>query len=224
MDHPQYSTVLDALAAIPDPRHARGKQLEWPFILGVIAAALLSQQRSAAAIAQWAHEHASSLVAAFRPQRQRVPSEATIRRALRQVDVGHVEAHLGRLRVRPVRAPTPATVRALQGYAVDGKYVRGAGAHGRKTLLVSLVRHGDARVVAQRMVAPHQHEGKAIAQLLAGRDLRGMVLTLDAGLTDPKLARHILAQGGHYLMVVKRNQAQLAPRSRLVFRHTAAAV
>jgi len=40
MDHPQYSTLLDALAAIPDPRHARGKQLEWSFILGVIASAL----------------------------------------------------------------------------------------------------------------------------------------------------------------------------------------
>jgi predicted transposase YbfD/YdcC len=74
---------------------------------------------------------------------------------------------------------------------------------------VSLVQHGDAHVLTQRTVALHQHEGKAITQLLAGRDLRGMVVTLDAGLTDPKLARHILAQGGHYLMVVKRNQAQL---------------
>jgi predicted transposase YbfD/YdcC len=36
-----------------------------------------------------------------------------------------------------------------------------------------------------------------------------MVLTLDAGLTDPKLARQILTQGGHYRMVVKRNHARL---------------
>jgi predicted transposase YbfD/YdcC len=209
MDQPQYSTVLDALAAIPDPRQARGKQLEWVFILGVIASALLSQQRSVAAMAQWAHEHAEALIVAFRPQRKRVPSEATIRRALRQVDIRHVEAHLARLQVRPPRPPTKARVRRLQGYAVDGKYVRGAGTHGQRTLLVSLVQHGDAHVLTQRTVALHQHEGKAITQLLAGRDLRGMVVTLDAGLTDPKLARHILAQGGHYLMVVKRNQAQL---------------
>jgi hypothetical protein len=85
MDQQQYSTLLAALAAVPDPRHARGKQLEWAFILGVIASALLSQQRSAAAIAQWAHEHAGTLLAAFHPHRQRVPSEATIRCALRQV-------------------------------------------------------------------------------------------------------------------------------------------
>jgi hypothetical protein len=113
MDQPQYSTVLDALAAIPDPRQARGKQLEWVFILGVIASALLSQQRSVAAMAQWAHEHAEALIVAFRPQRKRVPSEATIRRALRQVDIRHVEAHLARLQVRPL-APRPR--RAFVGY------------------------------------------------------------------------------------------------------------
>jgi len=209
MDHPQYSTLLDALAAIPDPRHARGKQLEWSFILGVIASALLSQQRSVAAMAQWAHEHAASLVAAFRPHRQRVPSEGHAAPCVGQVDIQHLEAQLSQLRVRRARTPTKARVRPVQGYAVDGKYVRGAGTHGRQTLLVSVVRHSDAQVIAQRTVAPHQHEGKAITQLLAGRDLRGMVVTLDAGLTDSKLAQHILAQGGHYLMVVKRNQAQL---------------
>jgi len=120
MDQSQYSTLLDALAAVPDPRHARGKQLAWPFMLGVLATALLSRQRSAAAIAHWAQEHAAALVAAFRPQRQRVPSEATIRRALRQVDVGHVEAHLARLCQHPHCRPTKARGRALQGYAVDG--------------------------------------------------------------------------------------------------------
>jgi predicted transposase YbfD/YdcC len=64
-------------------------------------------------------------------------------------------------------------------------------------------------VLTQRRAAPHQHESKAVAHLLAGRDLRDMVLTLDAGLTDAKLARQILAQNGHYLMVVKRNHARL---------------
>jgi predicted transposase YbfD/YdcC len=209
MDQDQYSTLLDALRHVPDPRHARGKRHAWTFILGVIAAAVLSHQRSAAAIAQWAQEHADALPAAFQPQRPCVPSEATIRRALRQVNVHALETHLARLHHRSARAPVPAGSRRLQGYAVDGKYVRGAGVHGQRTLLVSFVRHCDGRVITQQAVAPHQHEGKAIAQLFAQQDLRGIVVTLDAGLTDPKLARQIRAQGGHYLMVVKRNQAQL---------------
>ncbi len=80
---------------------------------------------------------------------------------------------------------------------------------GCATLLVSLVTHHPVQVLAQRRAALHQHESTAIAQLLAGRDLTGLVVTLDAGLTDPTLARRILAQGGHYLMVVKRNHARL---------------
>ncbi len=209
MDRKQYSTLLDALAAVPDPRQARGKRHDWTFLLGVIAAAVLSGQRSAAAIAQWAHEHAQALVATFHPQRQRVPSEATIRRTLRHVDVRQWEAQLARLQKHSPGVPARTPGGQLQGYAVDGKYVRGAGTHGQRTLLVSLVRHCDGRVVRQQAVAPHQHEGKAIAELLKRQDLRGMVVTLDAGLTDPKLARQIRHQGGHYLMVVKGNQAQL---------------
>lgn len=194
---------------MPDPRQARGKRLEWTFILGVIACAVLSQQRSAAAIAHWVHSHAPLLLTAFQPRQGRVPSEATIRRALRHVDVEHLEYHLARLphpRSTPHTPPRPPVPR---GVAIDGKYVRGAGAHGCPTLLVSLVAHEPVHVVAQYRAAPHQHESKAARQVLTARDLTGLVVTLDAGLTDPQLAQHILDQGGHYVMVVKRNHARL---------------
>lgn len=207
MDTAQYSSLLDALTAVPDPRRARGKRFEWPVVLGVIASAVLSQQRSAAAIAQWVHSHTALLLAAFQPHRGQLPSEATIRRALRQVNVEQLEHHLAQ--VQFPTAPTPTRPTSPRGAAVDGKYVRGAGAHGCPTLLVRLVTHEPVRVLTQRRAAPHQHESKAVARLLAGRDLHGMVVTLDAGLTDAKLARQILAQGGHYLMIVKRNQARL---------------
>ena len=207
MDQPQYTTLVDALAAIPDPRHARGKRHAWTFILGVIASAVLSQPHTAAAIAHWVQGHADVLLTAFQPRHGRVPSEATIRRALRHIDVAQLDQHVAHLRLP---APSPRPAAALpRGAAIDGKYVRGVGTHGCPTLLVSLVTHAPTRILAQRRAAPHQHESKAVAQLLAGRDLTGLVLTLDAGLTDAKLAQHILAHGGHYLMMIKRNHAQV---------------
>jgi predicted transposase YbfD/YdcC len=209
MDQPQYTTLLDALAAVPDPRRARGKQLEWSFILGVIATALVSQQRSAAAIAHWAQHHAAARIAAFQPARGRVPSEATLRRALRQVDVTQLEHRLTDLTAAPPSGALSGTNPSPQGYAIDGKYVRGAGAHGAPTLLVSLVHHQQGRVVAQRRVPTHHHESAGVQQLLTSQDLTGKVITLDAGLTHPALAAHILAHGGQYLMVVKRNQKRL---------------
>ncbi len=209
MDQREYSKLVAALQHVPDPRRARGKQLEWTMILGVIASALVCQQRSVAAIAQWVHQQQALLVAAFRPARCRVPSEATIRRALRHVDVSALEQLMaGQTQQEPTTsAATTGTL--ARGHAVDGKYVRGAGAHGHPTLLVSLVQHTSAHVIGQVAVPDKQHESRGVAELLAGRELQGLVLTLDAGLTYPALAAQILAQGGHYFMVVKRNQARL---------------
>lgn len=137
-----------------------------------------------------------------------MPSEATIRRALRAVAVVALEQHIAALQTddRPPCTPAPDSV---QGYAVDGKYVRGAGTHDHPTLLVSLVEHASARVLAQTAVPDKHHESRGVAEMLAGRELHGMVITLDAGLTHPALATQILRQGGHYFMVVKRNHARL---------------
>ncbi len=208
MDQPQYTKLMALVAALPDPRHARGKQLEWPFIWGVMLTAMLSQYRTPTAIAQWAKHHASALLAAFRPARRRVPSESTIRRALQRVDVAALERQVAALDAPAVPAPTSAPA-AYAGQAIDGKHVRGAGAHGMPTVLVSLVTHHEAQVVAQTAVAQKRHESQAVPRVLAGRDLQGVVVTMDAGLTQPKIATQILAQGGHYLMVVKRNRRQL---------------
>ncbi len=206
MDQPQYTKVMPIVAGIPDPRKLRGKQLEWSFIWGLILTAMLSQQRSPTAIAQWTQRHAAVLLAAFAPARGRLPSESTIRRALQRVDVAALERQLAALDAPPA---APAADRSFAGQAIDGKHVRGAGAHGQSTVLVSLVTHQEARVVAQTAVAQKRHESQAVRPLLAGRDLRGVVVTMDAGLTHPQVAAQILAQGGHYLMVVKRNRRQL---------------
>lgn len=209
MDQREYNKLVAALQHVPDPRRARGKQLEWIMILGVIASALVCQHRSVAAIAQWVHQQQALLVAAFQPARCRVPSEATIRRALRQVDVSALEQLMAGQTPQEPTAPAATTGTLARAHAVDGKYVRGAGAHGQPTLLVSLVQHASAQVIGQVAVPDKQHESRGVAELLAGRELQGMVLTLDAGLTHPALATQILAQGGHYFMVVKRNQARL---------------
>jgi predicted transposase YbfD/YdcC len=105
----------------------------------------------------------------------------------------------------------------LEGQAVDGKAVRGAGMHGPRPHLVSLTRHYDARVLAQTAVTAKRHESSAVPALLEGRDLTGVVVTMDAGLTQRKLASQILGQHGHYLMVVKRNQRQLYEELALFF-------
>ena len=208
MDRPQYSSLMALLQGLADPRHARGKQLEWDVIWGVIASAMLSHQRGAAAIAQWAQRHAATLLAAFQPAKGRLPSESTIRRALQRVDRAALERQLAQFQPPVVPAPSQPAA-GVAGYAIDGKHVRGAGVHGQPTVLVSLVAHQDAAVLAQTAVAQKRHESQAVPPLLEGRDLHGMVISMDAGVTQPKLATQIRDQDGHYFMVVKRNRRQL---------------
>ncbi len=198
MDQVQYSNLLAGVHAVPDPRQARGKQVEWTCLWGVIASALLSHHRTPTAIAQWARQQARLVLATVRPARGRVPSASTIRRTLRQVDSGALEqqrAQVGRPPLTPARDTVPPP--SLQGQAVDGTSLRGVGAHGRPLELVSRVEHGNGHGLAQTAGAPQQHESRAVPNLLARRDVRGVVVTLDAGLASPKLARQIRHQGGH---------------------------
>jgi predicted transposase YbfD/YdcC len=103
------------------------------------------------------------------------------------------------------------------GLALDGKAVRGANRHGTQVHLVGLVRHDDGRVLGQVAVADKSNEITAAPRLLAGRDLRGTVTTVDALLTQRELARQIRRQGGHYLMVVKANQPAMLAAIATVF-------
>lgn len=205
MDEPQYTNIVALLADLPDPRKPRGKQLEWTFIWTIIFAAMLQNQRGAAAIAHWVACRADAILAALQPSKGRIPSESTIRRAIQRVDAAVLDRLLAQLDTPPPDSSPPSLV----AYSIDGKHVRGAGAHGHSTILVSLVEHHSARVLAQTSVTKKQHESHAVPLLLEGRDLRGCVVTLDAGLTHPKIAQQIRDQGGDFFMVVKGNQRQL---------------
>lgn len=216
MDHEEYTTLVAALRSVPDPRKARGQRYPWAVLLTVIAAALASNQPHGRAISQWVHEHADELGDVLAVVPGRIPSEATLRRALQAVDVGALEACVQAL-WPPTGGPVMERVAAeLVGLALDGKAVRGVRAHGRVVHLVSLVRH-DGRILAQTAVADKTNEIGAAPGLLAAVALHGCVVTMDALLTQRALARQIRHQGGHYLMAVKDNQPALLDAIRTLF-------
>jgi predicted transposase YbfD/YdcC len=215
MNRPHYTTLMTYLADVPDPRDERGRRYEWTYLLTIICAAMLCGHCSVRAMAQWAFLHRQELVTKLQPLRQIVPSAATLYRVLRRIDLAALEACV-RAYTQAVDADDRVTgevtgVRGVKwrGLAIDGKEVRGAAAQGAPVTLVSLVRHASGAVLAQQAVDQKTNEIKAVPHLLAGRDLRGSVSTMDALLTQTEIAQQILRQHGHYLMVVKRNQPNL---------------
>jgi len=223
MDKAQYSTLLEALKDVPDPRRARGQRYSWVLLLTLISGALASGQRTAHAMADWVRLHTVELREALHVSRERLASEATLRRALRVIDLTVLEQRLSQFSASlAAKTPTTGTIQTmtgetLQGQAVDGKALRGARAYGTAPHLVSLVRHGSGIVLAETAVAEKSNEITAVPRLLAGRELSGTVTTMDAMHTQTTAARQVLDQGGHYVMVVKQNQPELYRAIQLLF-------
>jgi predicted transposase YbfD/YdcC len=213
MDERKYTTLVEALADVPDPRKRRGQRHPWALLLTLISAALASGQRSGRAIGQWVGEHRAELAERLGYAGRPLPSEATLRRAARAVDAAALEERVSAL---APAGPGPAAGARWQGVAVDGKEVRGALAHGRRVHLVAAVRH-DGVVLAETVVGSKGNEITAAPRLLRGLDLRGKVVTMDALLAQRRLARQIRAQEGHYLMVIKEDQPEVLEAIKLLF-------
>lgn len=159
MDQPQYSSLMDLFAAMPEPRQARGKRYSWGLILTLIAAALVSGERGVRALSQWISARQPELLAVLGGPRQLLPGATTVRRALRVVDVADLEAR-ARALVGPIAVarPTAGVPPVLMGVALDGKQGNGANAHGAQVHWLSLTRHADACVLRQHTVVAKTNE------------------------------------------------------------------
>lgn len=212
MDQDQYTSWLAYVKEVPDPRRARGKRYRWELVWAVICAGLASGQKTAWAIGRWAKHHAQELCRQLKVER--MPSYSTIYRALRYIEVEKLETQMaayGQAVDEQEEAGCLETAdgQLLRGQAVDGKEIRGAQAHGVTIHLLSLVRHGPATILEQQRVPEGTNEIGIMPEFLAGRDLSDTVTTADALHTQKPLAQQIVDQGGHYFLVVKKNQAQL---------------
>jgi len=221
---PLQSTLLAHLGKVPDYRKARGQRFAWSYLLALVAAAVAAGQTTLLAMTDWAEKHAAPLLTTLQPACPRIPSAATWRRLVAHIDIAALEQHVAaHNQALDAADPTIGSVtmcdgQVFRGQAVDGKDVRGASAHGEHTFLGSVVRHAHAYVLGQAAVARKTNEITVVPGLLTGRNLTGTVTTMDALLPQQRIAQQILAQGGHYLMIVKENQPKLYEAVELLFR------
>ena len=93
--------------------------------------------------------------------------------------------------------------------AIDGKAVRAAASkvRGTKTpMLLNAVEAATGLVMAQLPIRDKECEITQIPELLKLLDIRGSVITVDAVGTQTPIMEQIRGQGGHFLMMVKKNQ------------------
>jgi len=199
------SVLLELLAWVPDPRRPRGIRHGLPGILAVAIAAVVAGSRSFAAIGQWVADADADLLAALGFHRGCGPSESAIRRAFARLDAAKLDAILAAWLWTRTRVVDQRRV-----IAIDGKTVRGA--RTRDTAaphLVAAFDHDSGAVLGQLAVTAKSNEIPAVRTLLAGFDLEGVVVTVDAMHTQTDTAQIIIEAGGDYVFTVKGNQPTL---------------
>ncbi len=127
--------------------------------------------------------------------RQDVPDEREARRA----------------RTAAATRPDTGAGPTAHGYAVDGKRLAGARRpDGSYANLLSMVAHHSGTTAAQREIGAKTNEVPEVTVLLAGVDVQGAVLTLDALHTQRATAEAIVTDHhAAYLLTIKANQPNL---------------
>jgi len=201
---------------VPDPRQAKGRRHPLAAVLTIVVLALINQQNTLRQIAAWAQGLGEQIRRRLPLHRNRIPSEATIRRVLRNLDVEALTQAVQDWVEEVLTAYFPTA--HWQGLAIDGKTLRRSQDEDLPALQVlhAMVHELGAFIRSQAIPAGRNELG-AISPFLGEVVLEGRVVTLDALLTHRDIAQAILERGGHYLMRVKANQPQLLEDLKLWF-------
>jgi predicted transposase YbfD/YdcC len=206
----QVPTLASVLAQIPDPRAARGRRHPWAALLLLIVAGLVSGANGQRALARWGRDTGAARRRRLGFTARRGPSQPTLHRVLRRVDVAALERALGHWLQQVRAAWLASTARWLDGIAVDGKTLRGARRLGAAdAYLLSAYGQRDGLVLGEVAVPDTTNELGVVTSLLEHLPLVGETVTFDALFTQWTVAEHVVQAGGAYLMVVKDNQPTL---------------
>lgn len=207
--------LIDVFSSIPDFRQSKGKRHPLKAILAMAAAAMLCGSRSYSAIAEWGRNYGADLASALGFTHSKTPCASTLHTIFSNIDKQMFETRLSSWAELALR-DAPAT--ELEPAAVDGKSLRGSQKQGASSAhLLSALSHRLGLTLGQKAVPDQTNEIGVVLELLRDLILEGKVITVDALLTQRKIAEAILAQRGDYLMVVKENQAELLNWIRSLF-------
>lgn len=200
--------LVEVLTDISDWRKARGKRYRLMSLLGLLILGLLCGKYTLRSISRWGKGLPDRTRQRLALPEKHSPSAATLCRVLWHVAIVELEEEI-RQWVEAIHEQLMAAG-VSEGIAIDGKSIRRAASLGAKDVhLLSAVCHQLRLVLAQLAVDDKTNEITTIRPLLEKLLLEGVVVTVDALLTQREIARQIGQAGGHYIMYVKANQPQL---------------
>ena len=196
--------LIEILGQVPDPRKAKGKRHPLSAILGLAVLAIMCGYRSYSTIAEWGRTYSSAWVKALGFTHAKTPCAATLHNLFKRVDIAKLEAVLTEtLQSLPQASPRVAL-------AIDGKKLNGsAGQNATVNHLLSVVSHELGVTIAQKAVDNKTNEIPVSTEILSAFDIKGIIVTTDALLTQRNFCTRVCALDGDYVVPVGLNHKQL---------------
>ena len=200
------------LHQIPDHRDPRGFRHPLPLVLTIAILAICCGRRGYEDIASWATDYQQDILREIPFLAGHMPDPSTYYRVFADLDTDAFEAVVASWVA--VYAPSASG----DGIAIDGKTLRGSRTQGAPgSHLLSALSHRLGLTLFQQAVDDKTNEMSTVQEVLQNLVLEGRVVTMDALLTQRKIAASILEGGGDYVMIAKDNQSQLLQDIQLVF-------
>jgi predicted transposase YbfD/YdcC len=198
-------TFRDCFSDVPDPRAANSLH-DLVEVLFIGLAAVLCGAEGCTDMADFGRAKERFLRTILRLEHG-IPSHDTFSRVFRILDPTAFEAAF-----RAFMAAFGRAVEIKGVVAVDGKAVRGAFEHGRKTTPLHLVNVWavEARLALAQRTAPGRNEVAGALEVLELLSLEGCIVTTDALHCHRAMAQTILDRGAAYVLALKENQPALS--------------
>jgi predicted transposase YbfD/YdcC len=189
-----------------DPRAANAS-LPLVDILFMALAAVMSGAETASDMEQWACGK-EPLLGTMLKLEHGTPSHDTFSRVFRLLEPVAFERAVRRFRAAFAKANGLVHGGTI---AIDGKALRGAYERGCAATPLHLVNAFavEARLVLSMRKAAGRNEAATALDVLEMLSLRDCIVTADALHCHKRFAQAVISRGGHYVLVLKRNQSKL---------------
>jgi hypothetical protein len=186
--------LIAVLAEVPDFRKSQGRRYSLASILALACAATLCGYKSYGAMSEWSQHYGSDFAQRLGFPTGKTPSVGTLHTIFRFLDKQALERVLSHWAETVLAQVPPGKSRRI---ALDGKTLRGSARQGALDVhLLSAVSHGLGLTVGQEAVDDKTNEIGAVEALLDALVIEGRIFTMDALLTQKKIAQAIVEKKG----------------------------
>lgn len=215
------ASFLVDFAPVVDPRLDRRKQYPLLEILLLCVAAGISGYQEWEAIADFGRLKLAWL-RQYLPYANGIPSHDAVNRVMGLLDLRQVERCLVQWSTRRVVLPGGAHVcfdgkclrRSVTAHQAQTAHAQG----GRASVTLLHAWCDEAGLCLGQYETDHKvNEPRVLPDLLALLDVRGCVVSADAGFTQPSTATALVQAGADYVLALKRRQLQLYAATQAAF-------